>query len=351
MSQLSRQIGSQHNANLDGSHLMIRIGAKLGAVVMALFVLAGGALADPAIIYDLGGKFDKSFNESAYTGAEGWKARTGGSYREIEIQSEAQREQAIRRLASSGSNPIVMTGFAFASTLAAVAPDFPDTKFAIIDSVVDEPNVRSVVFSEHEGSYLVGVIAGMTTKTNTVGFVGGMGIGLIKRFACGYVQGVKAVNPDIQVIQQMTGSDPSAWNDPVKGSEITKSQVSSGADIVYHAAGGTGVGVLQAAHDAGILGIGVDSNQNHLHPGSVLTSMLKRVDVAVDELFTAGTDLSTGVKVLGVAENGVGYALDEHNAPLIPEDVLAEVEAKRAAIADGNLQVHNYTTDDSCPVN
>ncbi|MDE2739833.1 MAG: BMP family ABC transporter substrate-binding protein, partial [Paracoccaceae bacterium] len=293
--------------------------------------------------------FDKSFNESAWNGAEKWKSETGGSYREIEIQSEAQREQALRRLAEGGSNPIVMTGFAFGSVLDNVAPDFPDTNFAIIDFVVAQPNVKSIVFKEHEGSYLVGLIAGMTTASNTVGFVGGMDIPLIRRFGCGYVQGVKAANPDINVIQNMTGNDPSAWNDPVKGGELTKAQIASGADVVYHAAGGTGVGVLQAAADAGILGIGVDANQNHLHPGSVLTSMLKRVDVAVYNSFSEGEDLNTSIVVLGLKEDGVGYALDENNQDLISADVLEMIEATKASIINGDIVVHDYTTDDSCP--
>ena len=281
------------------------------AYLVALLFMGVNLFAEPAIVFDIGGKFDKSFNESAWNGAEKWKSETNGSYREIEIQSEAQREQALRRLAEGGSNPIVMTGFAFGSVLDNVAPDFPDTNFAIIDFVVDQPNVKSIVFKEHEGSYLVGLIAGMTTASNTVGFVGGMDIPLIRRFGCGYVQGVKAANPDINVIQNMTGNDPSAWNDPVKGGELTKAQIASGADVVYHAAGGTGVGVLQAAADAGILGIGVDANQNHLHPGSVLTSMLKRVDVAVYNSFSEGMDLNTTIVVLGLREDGVGYALDE----------------------------------------
>lgn len=319
------------------------------ATLFALSFMVANLFAEPAIIFDIGGKFDKSFNESAWNGAEKWKSENSGSYREIEIQSEAQREQALRRLAEGGSNPIVMTGFAFGSVLDNVAPDFPDTKFAIIDFVVDHPNVKSIVFKEHEGSYLVGLIAGMTTASNTVGFVGGMDIPLIRRFGCGYVQGVKAANPDINVIQNMTGNDPSAWNDPVKGGELTKAQIASGADIVYHAAGGTGVGVLQAAADAGILGIGVDANQNHLHPGSVLTSMLKRVDVAVYNSFSEGMDLATGIVVLGLAEDGVGYAVDENNQSLISADVLEMVEATKAAIISGDVAVHDYTTDDSCP--
>ena len=328
---------------------MKSLGTALASIALATLATTAHA-AEPAIIYDLGGKFDKSFNESAYNGAEAWKAQSGSNYREIELQSQAQREQAIRRLAEAGNNPVVMTGFAFASALAAVAPEFPDTKFAIIDMVVDEPNVRSVIFKEHEGSYLVGLIAGMTTESNVVGFVGGMDIPLIRRFACGYVQGVKAANPDIAVIQNMTGNEPSAWNDPPKGAELTRAQISAGADVVYHAAGGTGVGVLQAAADAGILGIGVDANQNHLHPGSVLTSMLKRVDLAVQEAFAGGGDLSTGIIPLGLAEDGVGYALDENNAELISGDLQAQVEDMKAKIISGEVSVHDYTTDDSCPV-
>ena len=316
----------------------------------ALLFAAATVFAEPAIIYDVGGKFDKSFNESAYNGAEAWKADTGKEYREIEIQSEAQREQALRRLASGGSNPVVMTGFAFGSVLDAVAPDFPETSFAIIDMFVDQPNVKSVLFKEHEGSYLVGLIAGLTTKSNIVGFIGGMDIPLIRRFGCGYVQGVKAANPDIKVIQNMTGNDPSAWNDPVKGAELTRAQIASGADVVYHAAGGTGVGVLQIAADEGILGIGVDSNQNHLHSGSVLTSMLKRVDNAVYNAFVDAVENPGGVQILGLSEGGVGYALDEHNRSLISSDVEQAANDAQAAIESGSLQVHDYTTDDNCPV-
>ncbi|HGG62976.1 MAG TPA: BMP family ABC transporter substrate-binding protein, partial [Rhodobacteraceae bacterium] len=280
----------------------------LGAAA-TLALSAGAALADPAIIFDLGGKFDKSFNEAAFGGATRWAEETGGSFREIELTSEAQREQALRRFAEAGYNPVVMTGFAFASSLDAVAPDFPDTKFAIIDMVVDQPNVQSIVYKEQEGSYLVGMMAAMASKTGTVGFVGGMDIPLIRKFACGYVQGVKAANPDAKVIQNMTGTTPAAWNDPVKGGELTKAQIAQGADVVYAAAGSTGLGVLQTAADEGILSIGVDSNQNYLHPGKVLTSMLKRVDVAVYNAFAAGPDLKPGFNVLGLAEGGIDYAL------------------------------------------
>ncbi len=321
----------------------------LGAAA-SLALTAGAALADPAIIFDLGGKFDKSFNEAAFNGANKWAEETGGSFREVELQSEAQREQALRRFAENGNNPIVMAGFAFATALETVAPDFPDTKFVIIDMVVDQPNVRSVVFNEHEGSYLVGVMAAKASESGTVGFIGGMDIPLISKFACGYVQGVKATNPDASVIQNMTGTTPAAWNDPVKGGELTKAQISQGADVVYAAAGGTGLGVLQTAADEGILSIGVDSNQNYLHPGKVLTSMMKRVDVAVHNAFTDGADLETGFSVLGLNNDGVGYALDDNNMPLVDEDMKAAVEAAKAGIISGEIKVHDYMSDETCPV-
>ena len=322
---------------------------KLSATSAALALTAGAALADPAIIYDLGGKFDKSFNESAYTGAQRWAEETGGTYNEVELQSDAQREQALRRFAEAGSNPIVMAGFAFGTALDEVAADYPDTKFVIIDMVVDQPNVKSIVFNEHEGSYLVGMMAALASESGTVGFIGGMDIPLIRKFACGYAQGVKAVNGDAEVIANMTGTTPAAWNDPVKGSELTLAQISQGADVVYAAAGGTGVGVLQTAADEDILSIGVDANQNYLHPGEVLTSMLKRVDNAVYDAFTAGEMVETGFSALGVAEEGVGYALDEFNAPLVSDEMKATVDEAAAAIASGELMVHDYTSDESCP--
>ena len=317
------------------------------AATMAL--TAGVAAAEPAILFDLGGKFDKSFNEAAFNGAERWAQETGGTYKELEMQDEAQREQALRRLAEAGSNPIVMTGFAFGDVLNKVAPEFPDTKFAIVDMVVDQPNVKSVVFNEHEGSYLVGMMAALASKTGTVGFIGGMDIPLIRKFGCGYAQGVKAVNPDATVVLNMTGTTPAAWNDPVKGAELAKGQKAQGADVIYAAAGGTGVGVLQAAADEGILSIGVDSNQNYMHPGSVLTSMLKRVDNAVYEAFKEGTDLTPGINVMGLANEGVGYAMDENNASLVTAEMQATVDAAAEKIKSGELVVHDYMSDNTCP--
>lgn len=315
----------------------------------ALALTAGVAAAEPAIIFDLGGKFDKSFNEAAFNGAERWAKETGGTYKELEMQNEAQREQALRRLAEAGANPVVMTGFAFGDVLNTVAPDFPNTKFAIVDMVVDQPNVKSVVFTEHEGSFLVGMMAAMASKTGTVGFIGGMDIPLIRRFGCGYAQGAKAANPDATVILNMTGTTPAAWNDPVKGAELAKGQKAQGADVIYAAAGGTGVGVLQAAADEGILSIGVDSNQNYMHPGKVLTSMLKRVDNAVYEAFKEGENLTAGINVMSLANDGVGYAMDENNAPLVTPEMQAAVDEAAAKIKSGELVVHDYMSDNTCP--
>ncbi len=323
-----------------------------GAAVAALSAAAAMAAdISPAVIYDLGGKFDRSFNQSSFEGAEKFKTETGIEYREFEIQSDAQREQALRRFAEQGNSPIVVAGFSFGSAMEKVAADFPDTQFTIIDMVVDAPNVRSVVFSEQEGSYLVGMAAALKSQTGKVGFVGGMDIPLIRKFACGYVEGVKAVNPDAEIFQNMTGTTGAAWNDPVKGGELAKAQIDQGADVVYHAAGGTGRGVLQAAADAGKYGIGVDANQNYLHPGSVLTSMMKRVDVAVyNAMMDAKNDSFTpGLQVLGLAQDGVGYALDDNNKDILTQDIIDQLEAAKQKIIAGEIQVHNYETDNACP--
>ena len=243
-----------------------------------------------------------------------------------------------------------MAGFAFADALGKVAPDYPDTKFAVIDvNWLSMPNVRGIGFNEHEGSYLVGMLAAQASKTGTVGFVGGMDIPLIRRFGCGFAQGVKAVNADATIIANMSGTTPAAWNDLVKGSELTKAQISQGADVVYAAAGGTGVGVLQTASDQDILSIGVDANQNYMHPGKVLTSMMKRVDNAVYDAFKAGDAMETGFNVMGVSNGGVGYALDEHNASLVSAEMQAAVDDAAAKISSGELKVHDYMSDETCP--
>ena len=219
--------------------------------------------------------------------------------------------------------------------------------------MVDLPNVQSIVFKEHEGSFVVGVIASDTSKSGKVGFVGGMDIPLISKFECGYAQGVKyASSGKNEVFANMTGTTPAAWNDPVKGGELAKSQIDRGADIVYAAAGATGQGVLKAAADAGKFGIGVDSNQNGLFPGKVLTSMLKHVDVATYKSFMDAKNgaWKAGVQVLGLKEGGVDYALDDYNKSLITPAVKAAADAAKADIISGKIQVHDYMSDDKCPM-
>src|SRR4030095_15716579 len=255
----------------------------LALAIVAATVPAGRALAQevvPPIVFDMGAKCDKSSNEAPYTGAERFKKETGIAYREFEVTNEAQREQALRTMARRGSPIVVGIGFGQATGMDKVAREFPDLKFAIVDAVVDLPNVQSIVFKEDEGSFLVGMAAAMASKTGKIGFVGGMDIPLIRRFAVGYVEGAKYVNPKIEIYQNTTCKTPGAWNDPTRGGELARSQFDRGADVVYAAAGATGLGVLQAAKDKGRLAIGVDSNQNHIQPGSVLTSMVKRVDLA-----------------------------------------------------------------------
>jgi basic membrane protein A len=313
-------------------------------VTLAFADLATGQEFSPAVVFDMGGKFDKSFNEAAYNGAERFKKESGIAYRDFEVTAEAQREQALRNMARRGSQIVVGIGFAQASGVEKVAKEFPGTKFAIIDAVVDLPNVQSIVFKEHEGSFLVGMAAAMASKTGKIGFVGGMDIPLIRKFAVGYEEGAKYVNPRIEIFQNMTGTTPAAWNDPTRGGELARSQFDRGADVVYAAAGATGLGVLQAAKDRGRLAIGVDSNQNYLYPGTMLTSMVKRVDLAVYEAFkTAREGLwQAGVRNLGVAESGVGYALDQYNRSLITPDMELRLTQARSDIVARRIKVTDY---------
>ncbi len=327
---------------------------RLASLALTL-ACSGAALAatiKPAIIYDLGGKSDKSFNEGAFHGAQKFQKDTGIAFRDFEIQNDAQREQAMRKFAQDGYSPIIAIGFSQASALAKVAPDFPKTQFAIVDSVVKAPNVESIVFKEQEGSFLVGILAALASKTGKVGFVGGMDIPLIRKFECGYAQGVKYAAPKDVVIQNMIGTTGAAWNDPVKGGELAKAQIAQGADVIYHAAGGSGVGVLRAAADAGKLGIGVDSDQDALFPGKVLTSMLKRVDTAVYKTFSDANagKWQPGVVVLGLKQGGIGWAQDSYNKALITPAMTAAVNGATAAIIGGGIQVHDYMSDNKCPL-
>ena len=300
------------------------------------------------VIYDSGGKFDLSFNQLAYETALRVKEELGWDMVEFQAEQNSQFEQGMRKIADRGATLIVAMGFAQADAVAAVAPDYPDVNFVAVDVYwLDDPanNIYQAGYHEHEGSFLVGMLAAMKSETGKVGFVGGMDIPLIRKFQGGYEQGAKYVNPNIEVFANMTGTDNSAWADPDKGAELTKAQIDKGADVVYHAAGFTGTGVLKAAADAGVLGIGVDTNQNHLHPGSVLTSMLKRLDLTIFEQAekTAAGTFESGVYFLGLAQDMVGYSMDENNADLVSSDMIAKVEAAKADIVSGKITVVDVT--------
>ena len=316
-----------------------------GIILTLALAWAGAAAAQPALIFELGGKFDRSFNQAAWQGAERWKQETGKPYLEFEVQNAAQREQAARRFAQRGADPVVGIGFPQASSIEVVAREFPKQRFAIVDMVVALPNVQSFVYREHEGSFLVGMLAALASKTGKVGFVGGMDVPLVRKFLCGYEQGARYAVPRIELVSSMTGTTPAAWTDPARGAELTKAQIARGVDVVFAAAGSTGLGIMQAARDSGKLSIGVDSNQNHLHPGSVLTSMVKRTDLAVYQAFMG---VRPGVTSLGLKEGALDYAMDEHNARLVSAEMLKKVEAAKAEIIAGRLRVVDYTVANAC---
>jgi basic membrane protein A len=323
----------------------------IGGAAM-LLATSGGLLAEPALVYSVGGKFDGSFNEAAYRGAERFASETGESYRDFEIARDAESLQALRTFARRGADPVVAIGFNQASAVSGAAADFPDANFAIVDMVVDAPNVRSVVFREHEGAYIAGLLAAMASKTGTIGFVGGMDIPIIRRFLCGYREGAASVSSDVRVIFNMAGDTPAAFADPTRGAEIARSQVARGADVIIQAAGGTGIGVLQAVADAGKLGIGTDSNQNGLHPGAVLTSIRKRIDTAVYANFMdvrAGA-WTPGVQELGLKDGGMDWVLDADNRALVTPAMEAAARAAEAGIAQGRISVHDTMRDGECPL-
>ena len=332
----------------------MRARVLLGALLAMLMTgVAVAADFKPAVVFDVGGRSDRSFNAAVWRGAERFMEETGITVIAVDAVSEADRAPAIRRAIARGATLTIAVGFSYARAIEAVAAENPGRRFAIIDvNWLDLPNLRQYAFREHEGSYLVGIAAALTSKTGTLGFVGGMDVPLIHRFACGYRQGAAAAKPGIRVLQAMTGRTPAAWNSPEKGAALAHSQLARGADVVFHAAGGTGIGVIRAAAEAGKFAIGVDLNQNGLAPGTVLTSMVKRVDVAAyDTLKDAmAGKFTAGVVTLGLAEGGVDWALDEHNAKLVAPRVRAAVEKARADIVAGRIVVHDYVKDRRCPL-
>src|SRR5436853_2632253 len=296
------------------------------------------------IVFDIGGKDDRSFNASAWQGVTRAAKDFPIVLRDVEPGDPTSVEPGIRAFAERGYNLVIGVGFSQTPEIEAVAKDYPNLNFAIVDGVSQLPNVASLIFKEHEGSYLVGIIAAKTTKTNVLGFVGGMDIPLIHRFEKGYEEGAKAVNPNIQIVQNYVGVTDAAWNNPGKGKELSLAQISKGADEIFTAAGNSGLGAFDAVEQAGKNNgrathfvIGVDSDQNMVKPGFVLTSMVKRVDNAVYDIVKLVVErkFQAGFHVFGLESDGVGYAMDQYNRDLVsPEAIQAAEEAKKKIIAE-----------------
>lgn len=296
------------------------------------------------LVLDRGGKDDKSFNTSAYEGAMRAGKTPGVFIKHVEATDDNAFEPLMRAFAQRGFDLVVGIGFAQKEAIEKVARQFPQTRFAIVDAELEMPNVRSLLFEEHQGAYLVGAIAAMTTKTGRIGFVGGMDIPLIRRFATGYEAGARKINPTIDITVNFVGITSAAWNNPPKGKELALSQYEAGADIIFAAAGASGLGVFDAAEEKRKLVIGVDANQNWVKPGFVLTSMLKRVDEAVYSTIEAAKDgkFTGGVKRFGLADKGIDYSVDQYNEKVLPESVRKRADEIKADIIVGKIVVPDY---------
>src|SRR5215470_16187594 len=301
------------------------------------------------IVFDIGGKDDRSFNAAAWQGVSRAAKDFPIVLRDVEPGDPTSIEPAMRAFAERGYDLIIGVGFAQTPQIEGVAQDYPNLNFAIVDGVSRLPNVASLIFKEHEGSYLVGMIAAMTSRTGVLGFVGGMDIPLIHKFEVGYEEGARAVNPNVRVIPNYVGVTDAAWNDPVKGKELTRTQIDKGADVIFAAAGNSGLGAFDAVEQYGKdaqgrahkFVIGVDSNQNWVKPGFVLTSMVKRVDNAVYQIIKDRTlnRFAGGVHVYGLDNDGVAYAVDQYNKDLISSSISNAAESARRKIIAGEIHV------------
>ena len=297
------------------------------------------------LVLDKGGKDDKSFNSAAVAGAErAAKEIPGVEVKEVESPDDAAYEPAMRTFAERGYNLVIVIGFSQGDALKKVAPQFPKTHFAIVDSKIEAPNVAALMFNEHEGSFLVGMAAGLKTKTDVVGFIGGMDIDLIRRFEVGYKEGVKHANPNAKVLVNYAGVTGDAWANPNKGKELALAQYGQKADVIFSAAGATNMGVFDAAEQKKLFAIGVDSNQNWVKPGLILTSMLKRVDTAVYNAIKSEKEgqFKPGLVTFGLDNKGVDYAVDENNKSILTPEMIAKIDKAKADIISGKLKVSDY---------
>jgi basic membrane protein A len=314
----------------------MNIPSILRAAVLALLAAAAPVFAsEPAVVYEAV-QYDDSFNVAANEGIERYKQAFGAA-------RQGFGASAIERMARAGHDPVIAIGFALAAEVERVAALYPAVRFTIIDAVVERPNVQSIVFKEHEGAYLVGLLAALASRSGTVGFIGGMDIPVIRNFRCGFEHGARAAGRPVQVLAATVGSTPAAFNDPEQGAQLAEQQFAHGADVVFAAAGGSGLGAYKAAKQRGRLAIGVDRNQNFLYPGTMLTSMVKRVDTAVYLAAIEARDQRNGTRQarvsLGLKEQGVSWALDRHNRALVTPAMQARIEAAARDVVSGAVQV------------
>jgi basic membrane protein A and related proteins len=340
---------------------VVLVAALVSGCSPQTYAVSDPAVTEAGIVFDIGGKDDRSFNAAAWNGMKcaetgNWpdgtncgKPALGIVLRDVEPGTPVNIEPAMRAFAERRYDVIIGIGFAQAPIMESVAKDYPQIRFAIVDGVSELPNVASLVFKEHEGSYLVGILAAMTSRTATLGFLGGMDIGLIHRFARGFEEGAKSVNPNIRILQNYVGVTDAAWNNPGRGKELALAQIAKGADVIFTAAGNSGLGAFDAVEEKGRdaqgrathFVIGVDSNQNMVKPGFVLTSMVKRVDNAVYEIVkdVRNGQFKPGLHVFGLESDGVAYAVDEHNRNLLSADAIRAAEEARRRIIAGEIKV------------
>jgi basic membrane protein A len=325
-------------------HSLRSSGIALVAAYLFLSLQPARAEFKVGLVLDRGGKDDKSFNSSAYAGANKAKKDLGIFLKYVEAADDNAYESQLRAFAERNYDLIIGIGFAQKEAIKKVAGQFPQAHFAIVDAQVDAPNVRSLLFEEHEGAYLVGAIAALTSKTGKIGFVGGMDIPLIRRFEMGYEAGAKKINPHITVMANYVGVTSEAWNNPPKGKELGMAQYDAGADIIFAAAGASGLGVFDAAEEKKLFAIGVDANQDWTKPGLILTSMLKRVDEAVYSTIEVAKSgkFEGGVKRFGLANKGIDYSTDEYNAKILTGPVRQRADELKQGIIAGKIIVPDY---------
>lgn len=300
------------------------------------------------LVFDIGGRGDKSFNDAAYKGLEMAKEKLGVDFESIDPGDGSDRESALRQLASKNDIGLIFgVGFIFTDDINNIAKEFPNKKFACVDYSVDPSktipsNIEAIEFKEEEGSFLVGALAALLTKTNKVGFIGGMESNLIKKFEAGYKQGVKYANPNCEILSAYVSVSPEGFKNPGKAKEIALSQYAGGADIIYHAAGLSGLGLFEATREKNKLAIGVDMDQEKEAPGFVLTSMVKIVDEAVFQTIKDFKEnkFTGGIKTFGLKDNGVGFVYNDSNKKFIPDDVKQKIDAIKNEIISGKIRVN-----------